>query len=1350
MSESYDSIDRRRAGFLADVSKITTSLIAFDVASGSLNFLEQLKQNLDASERGHVIVIDSLRRHQDADDDAIGDHQDEFQEAFDKANVMLKDAMDELKRFHSFGQMKDAIEGMMTRMRAIVTFKNAYSAEATTAEELQSRLDHLPALKERFEEAVDKLILGSDEATKAYIAERQTAFDAAYYTVAGWITKEIQLRAPPPPLQRSSLSTAAAEHAFPTTKLPKIELPKHDGAFANWVTFRDSFKSLIHDNPKLANVTKFRYLKSSITDVNSPINHLLENEDGYADAWAAVMLFYDDKRKILDGHISNMMTTKRMTGEHHDELQKIINEFTLHTASIERMFGKESLYDSIIAHLVIHRLDQHTRDLFETENQNAIPSWPTLKTFLEKRRKTLSTMPTVKAGKPPVILKPAMPSGRSTNVHAATTKPGSSSPSSPKSSSSHRTSRTQAVKCRLCNCDHRLYACSEFEALAAPERLQKVREMKLCENCLSPSHAIADCASKYACRHCHQRHHSLLHPELNSAAPPFQSRVSCNSVTAANNQITLLQTAIVKISDSRGSWHSVRALLDPGADSNFISTEVANVLNLKLRGTHVEANGLGGNHLTVIRHIVTTEISDDEAADSRLSLDFLVTPKITNPTPFAAVDRSALNIPSNIRLADPHFDVPGKIDILLGNNIYGQLMRHGRIELTSGIVLLNTIHGFVFSGSALPCPADRRNIMTTTVNHSTLGELKESIEKANVQEDYHRKEKFLTPEQTYCEENFEQRHTREPNPEVIVETPSNELAETFEQLKDLKIPRHLPVNSPKSIQLHCFCDSPDKGFSATIHTVSTDAVGQRKSHPVCAKSRVAPTIYLSTARLELGDAVLLANLMKRANEASSVRIDKQFCGSDSAIVLHWLKKMPAQLQTFVANRVNEVQELTVGMTWRHVRTHLKPADLISRGLLPGEMKSNRLWWHGPSFLLLHETQWPAPLVELNPDEPAYADEVKKMQTSVHVVSIAETPETNIFLKWMEDSSRTSVVKRKMAHLKRVLHNVRAKKAGKLRRSGPIDVADLVDAKLACIRICQQVHFKDETRLLLTGKCVSSSSSLKMLSPFLDQDLKIIRFGRRLDYVVSSEDQKHPMVLPNSHFTKVFMREIPERNLNTGQLATLAIARQKFCPIRGRQIVKQRIRQCIRCFRARPKMVSIEEFDQLDCKIEAILNSHPLTPLSKDPDDFTALTAGHFLIAHPLVSKPEHDLKSANINRTTRWQRFTHIQQHFWRRWSQEYLHQLQIRTKNYQDTTPVVEGQLVLLEVETQPPTSWPLGRITAIFPGKDGITRVARIKTPKSKFRAEKDDNYTHFTFNERPVTKIALLPTETEGNQL
>ncbi|XP_047023384.1 uncharacterized protein LOC124643991 isoform X2 [Helicoverpa zea] len=54
------------------------------------------------------------------------------------------------------------------------------------------------------------------------------------------------------------------------------------------------------------------------------------------------------------------------------------------------------------------------------------------------------------------------------------------------------------------------------------------------------------------------------------------------------------------------------------------------------------------------------------------------------------------------------------------------------------------------------------------------------------------------------------------------------------------------------------------------------------------------------------------------------------------------------------------------------------------------------------------------------------------------------------------------------------------------------------------------------------------------------------------------------------------------------------------------------------------------------------------------------------------------------------------------------------RTRWHASTGEIKLNQLVLIREKTQPPLHWLLGRIVKVFPGADGITRVAEIKTKK------------------------------------
>ncbi|XP_011883969.1 PREDICTED: uncharacterized protein LOC105571107 [Vollenhovia emeryi] len=128
-------------------------------------------------------------------------------------------------------------------------------------------------------------------------------------------------------------------------------------------------------------------------------------------------------------------------------------------------------------------------------------------------------------------------------------------------------------------------------------------------------------------------------------------------------------------------------------------------------------------------------------------------------------------------------------------------------------------------------------------------------------------------------------------------------------------------------------------------------------------------------------------------------------------------------------------------------------------------------------------------------------------------------------------------------------------------------------------------------------------------------------------------------------------------------------------------------------------LTFEEFSTLLCRIEACLNSRPLTPIKDTPDDYDTLTPGNFLIGSAVNVSSEPSV----LDQRSKW------------------------RTLQ----SPVKVGQLVLKN-STLPPCKWELGRITQCHTGADGLVRVVTVKTAGSEFK--------------RPIVKICCLPVDIE----
>ena len=158
--------------------------------------------------------------------------------------------------------------------------------------------------------------------------------------------------------------------------------------------------------------------------------------------------------------------------------------------------------------------------------------------------------------------------------------------------------------------------------------------------------------------------------------------------------------------------------------------------------------------------------------------------------------------------------------------------------------------------------------------------------------------------------------------------------------------------------------------------------------------------------------------------------------------------------------------------------------------------------------------------------------------------------------------------------------------------------------------------------------------------------------------------------------------------------------------------------------------TFEEFSTVLTRIEAVLNSRPLSFVTSDPQEgIHFLSPGHFLVGGPLISSPEMPLDLTDTP-VSRWKKLQQLCQLFWKRFHKEYLHTLMQQGKWTKNTDNLSNGQLVYVTGENCSPLAWPIGRVVATYPGTDGVVRVVDIQTISGRYR--------------RPVNKLVVVPME------
>jgi hypothetical protein len=233
------------------------------------------------------------------------------------------------------------------------------------------------------------------------------------------------------------------------------------------------------------------------------------------------------------------------------------------------------------------------------------------------------------------------------------------------------------------------------------------------------------------CKICQRQHHTLLHIEPQNSHPPRTSvqpgsqpptSVSSNAAMKLQSN-TLLMTCRVLITAPDGSSVEARALLDNASSASFISDRLVQSLSLPRTSQQIRVSGIGGiSHKAPIQSITNFQISPVRHGRKRIVVTAVVVLKVTCDLPLCPVsfDLQWKHI-SDLPLADPGFTQPGRIDLLLGADIFVDVLRHGRRTGPPGTpTAFETEFGWVICGSTGSTTSSTQANLHITTFHTSV------------------------------------------------------------------------------------------------------------------------------------------------------------------------------------------------------------------------------------------------------------------------------------------------------------------------------------------------------------------------------------------------------------------------------------------------------------------------------------------------------------------------------------------------------------------------------------------------------------------------------------------------------
>ena len=170
-----------------------------------------------------------------------------------------------------------------------------------------------------------------------------------------------------------------------------------------------------------------------------------------------------------------------------------------------------------------------------------------------------------------------------------------------------------------------------------------------------------------------------------------------SSLAATIPQQTALVWPCQVVLDVNGKKQPVRAMIDPGSTLSFVTGRITTALRATRIPFTTSISGLNQSHAGTSFFKIDTTGQQRNNTD----YDFTVSGYLYHQhhTSFRYYQNTNLGFTKHPKLADPGIGTPGKIDLLIGQDVLHEILKGGIVNVSgTSLYAINTVFGWVIGG----------------------------------------------------------------------------------------------------------------------------------------------------------------------------------------------------------------------------------------------------------------------------------------------------------------------------------------------------------------------------------------------------------------------------------------------------------------------------------------------------------------------------------------------------------------------------------------------------------------------------------------------------------------------------